>query len=201
MPKQSIVAKARVWIDDLASGRVRSFTEIAMREGKVQRHIRLLAPLAFLPPYTLTAIANGTLSQDVTVTTLARDVPYSWRQGLFPSALRGGASCLRPPRNIPSKPASQPLGSGRSASWLWTNTKSLVLPRKSAGIGKTTTVVTKDRSEGSAEPAKANKPHQSEGTGTRLRRAESALICIGKFPLAEGRRIAITRPLRVWWNW
>jgi site-specific DNA recombinase len=72
------VAKARVWIDDLASGRVRSFGEIATREGKVERHIRLLAPLAFLSPRSLAAIANGTFRQDVTVTTLARGVPLLW---------------------------------------------------------------------------------------------------------------------------
>jgi site-specific DNA recombinase len=72
------VAKARVWIDDLASGRIQSFAEIARREGKVERHIRLLAPLAFLPPQTLAAIADGTFRQDVTVTTLARAVPFSW---------------------------------------------------------------------------------------------------------------------------
>ncbi len=50
------VAKARSWIDDLASGRVRSFDEIAKREGKVERHIRLLTPLAFIPPRTVAAI-------------------------------------------------------------------------------------------------------------------------------------------------
>jgi site-specific DNA recombinase len=44
------VAKARSWIDDVASGCVRSFAEIAEREGKVERHIRLLTPLAFIPP-------------------------------------------------------------------------------------------------------------------------------------------------------
>jgi site-specific DNA recombinase len=72
------VAKARPWIDDLASGRIRSFAEIARREGKVERHIRLLALLAFLPPRTLAAIANGTFRQDVTLTALARAVPFSW---------------------------------------------------------------------------------------------------------------------------
>jgi site-specific DNA recombinase len=72
------VAKARAWIDDLASGRVRSFDDIAEREGKVERHIRLLAPLAFIPPSSLAAIINGTGPHDATVTALAQAVPYRW---------------------------------------------------------------------------------------------------------------------------
>jgi site-specific DNA recombinase len=46
----SAIAKARNWIDDLVDGRVGSFSEIADREGKVERHIRLLTPLAFVSP-------------------------------------------------------------------------------------------------------------------------------------------------------
>jgi site-specific DNA recombinase len=72
------VAKARAWIDDLASGRTRSFDEIAEREGKVERHIRLLTPLAFIPPRTLAAIIDGTGPHDATVTALAQAVPYRW---------------------------------------------------------------------------------------------------------------------------
>jgi site-specific DNA recombinase len=71
-------AKARSWIDDIVSGRVQSFDEIAEREGKVERHIRLLAPLAFIPPRTLAAIIDGTGSHDATVTALAQAVPYRW---------------------------------------------------------------------------------------------------------------------------
>ena len=72
------IAKARSWIDDLASGRVRSFAEIAEREDKVERHIRLLTPLAFIPPRTLAAIIDGTSPHDATVTALAQAVPYRW---------------------------------------------------------------------------------------------------------------------------
>jgi len=72
------VAKARAWIDDIASGCVRSFAEIAEREGKVERHIRLLTLLAFIPPRTLAAIIDGTGPHDVTVTTLAQAVPNRW---------------------------------------------------------------------------------------------------------------------------
>jgi site-specific DNA recombinase len=71
-------AKARSWIDDLVSGRIRTFAEIAEREGKVERHIRLLAPLAFIPPRTLTAIIDGTGPHDATVTALAQSIPYRW---------------------------------------------------------------------------------------------------------------------------
>jgi site-specific DNA recombinase len=74
------VAKARSWIDDLVSGRIQSFDEIAQREGKVERHIRLLAPLAFIPPRTLAAIVAGTGPHDATVTALAQAVPYRWNR-------------------------------------------------------------------------------------------------------------------------
>jgi site-specific DNA recombinase len=72
------VAKARSWIDDVVSGRVQSLAEIAEREGKVERHIRLLTPLAFLPPRTLAAIIDGTGPHDATVTALAQAVPHRW---------------------------------------------------------------------------------------------------------------------------
>jgi hypothetical protein len=57
---------------------VGSFNEIAEREGKVERHIRVLTPLAFIPPSTLAAIIDGTGRHDVTVTALAQAVPYRW---------------------------------------------------------------------------------------------------------------------------
>jgi site-specific DNA recombinase len=72
------VAKARSWIDGVTSGCVRSFAEIAAREGKVERHIRLLTPLAFIPPRTLAAIIDGSGPHDATVTAPAQGVPYRW---------------------------------------------------------------------------------------------------------------------------
>jgi site-specific DNA recombinase len=72
------IAKARCWIEDLASGRVRSFAEIAEHEAKVERHIRLLTPLAFTPPQTLAAIIAGEGSSDLTVTALSHAIPWSW---------------------------------------------------------------------------------------------------------------------------
>jgi len=48
-----------------------------MARSIVSRHIRLLAPLAFIPPSVLEGIINSTLS-NVTVTALAKTIPYHW---------------------------------------------------------------------------------------------------------------------------
>jgi hypothetical protein len=66
-------AKARAWIADLAEGRAASFAEIAKREGKVERHIRLLAPLAFVSPQLVFRIIDGHVPS-VAVTALAKQV-------------------------------------------------------------------------------------------------------------------------------
>jgi site-specific DNA recombinase len=73
------IAKARVWISDLAAGRVGSIGEIANREGKVERHIRLLAPLAFVSPKLIANIASGD-APPPRITDFARRVAYSWKQ-------------------------------------------------------------------------------------------------------------------------
>jgi site-specific DNA recombinase len=74
------IAKARKWVDDLAHGRVASFAVIARREGKVERHVRLLAPLAFVSPRIVSALLDGTAPADLTLTTLARVLPSSWAE-------------------------------------------------------------------------------------------------------------------------
>jgi site-specific DNA recombinase len=74
------IVKARTWIDDLLEGRVSSFAEIAKREGKVERHIRLLAPLAFVSPQIISEIIDGASCLDLTVTGLAKGLAYSWAE-------------------------------------------------------------------------------------------------------------------------
>jgi site-specific DNA recombinase len=74
------IAKARAWMSDLAEGRAASFDEIAQRENKVERHIRYLAPLAFVSPRIIEAIANGNAPADLTVSTLARKMPHGWAE-------------------------------------------------------------------------------------------------------------------------
>jgi hypothetical protein len=41
-------------------------------------YIRLLAPVAFLSPRIIAAIIDGTAPADLTVTGLAKALPYSW---------------------------------------------------------------------------------------------------------------------------
>jgi DNA invertase Pin-like site-specific DNA recombinase len=72
------IAKARSWVDDLANGRVGSFALLARREGKVERHIRLLLPLAFLSPRIVSGLLDGTAPAGLTITALARGLPWSW---------------------------------------------------------------------------------------------------------------------------
>jgi site-specific DNA recombinase len=74
------IAKARIWIDDVIERRVSSFAEIAEREGKVERHIRLLAPLAFVSPRIISEIIDGAACPDLTVTGLANGLAYSWAE-------------------------------------------------------------------------------------------------------------------------
>ena len=59
-------------------GQVSSFAEIAEREGKVERHIRFLVPLAFVSPQLITAIIEGSAQSDITATELVKSLPYSW---------------------------------------------------------------------------------------------------------------------------
>lgn len=74
------IAKARKWIDDIRLGHCAAFAEIATGGALCERHIRLLAPLAFLSPRIIAAIADGTAPADLTVTGLAKALPYSWAE-------------------------------------------------------------------------------------------------------------------------
>ena len=72
------IAKARRWMDSLVEGRISSFGELAEAEGKAERHIRRLVPLAFLSPRIVRAIADGSAPGDLTVTNLTAALPHGW---------------------------------------------------------------------------------------------------------------------------
>jgi len=74
------IGRARSWIEELIEGRVSSFAQIAKREGKVERHIRFLAPLALVSPRIVAALIDGSAPADLTITALAKALPYSWAE-------------------------------------------------------------------------------------------------------------------------
>jgi hypothetical protein len=58
--RDALLTAIRGWIDEIRLGRIGSFAEIAEREVRGERHIRLLVPLAFLSPRIVAAIVDGT---------------------------------------------------------------------------------------------------------------------------------------------
>jgi site-specific DNA recombinase len=74
------IAKARNWVDELADGQLGSLAVLAKREGKLERHIRLLLPLAFLSPRIVSGLLDGTALSGLTITALARMLPWSWAE-------------------------------------------------------------------------------------------------------------------------
>jgi site-specific DNA recombinase len=74
------IAKARKWVEDLTHGHAAPrLAAIARREGVVERHARVLVPLAFVSPRIVSALLDGT-APALTVTTLARGLPDSWAE-------------------------------------------------------------------------------------------------------------------------
>jgi site-specific DNA recombinase len=53
------VAHARLWFEELSSGRVRSSVEIAKREGLQRGYVGRLMKLAFLSPAIVDAVVEG----------------------------------------------------------------------------------------------------------------------------------------------
>ena len=55
----SAISKARRWVGELATGT--ALSDIAKQEGKTERQIRLLIPLAFTPPRRVSNIVDGSI--------------------------------------------------------------------------------------------------------------------------------------------
>lgn len=74
------IARARKWMDDLIGGKVASFEAIAEVEKIGERHVRRLAPLAFLSPKIINALANEETSSSLSVSRLTLALPHSWAE-------------------------------------------------------------------------------------------------------------------------
>ena len=74
------IARARKWMDDLIGGKVAALEEIAEVEKIGVRHVRWLAPLAFLSPKIIQALANEEASSGPSVSRLTLALPHSWAE-------------------------------------------------------------------------------------------------------------------------
>jgi site-specific DNA recombinase len=61
-----------------------TLAEIAHREGKGERQIRLLLPMAFTSPFTVRSIMDG-LAPVTTVAALLRNIPLMWDAAFGPA--------------------------------------------------------------------------------------------------------------------
>jgi site-specific DNA recombinase len=73
------IAKARVWVDELVSGRVSGTDAIARRERQSERSVRMTLNLAFLAPQIVEAAIGGTLPHGAAVSNLTHVVTL-WSQ-------------------------------------------------------------------------------------------------------------------------
>lgn len=71
------VRSSRHWVNELLAGA--ALSEIAKREGKSARQIRLLIPLAFLPPPQMRRIMDGSVVRG-NLTEMSRELSLVWPQ-------------------------------------------------------------------------------------------------------------------------
>ena len=74
------IAKSRAWIATILKDPSASFETIAAQQNLAERHVRFLAPLAYLAPRIIEAIAEGRAPADLTVTRLVRALPMVWAE-------------------------------------------------------------------------------------------------------------------------
>ena len=72
------IARSRAWVDTILEDPAADFGTIAKRESLAERHVRFLAPLAYLSPGIIEAIAEGKAPANLTVTRLVRNLPTVW---------------------------------------------------------------------------------------------------------------------------
>lgn len=83
------IASARHWLEMLIRGEVRDLEDIAKREGRSGRSVRMILSLAFLAPDIVTAAIAGTLPRGLGLSDMT-DLPIDWAEqrrklGLVPA--------------------------------------------------------------------------------------------------------------------
>jgi DNA invertase Pin-like site-specific DNA recombinase len=73
------VATARQWLDELVRGKVLDLNEIAKREGRSKRSVRMILSLAFLSPEIVSAAIAGTLPRGLGLSNMT-GAPMDWSE-------------------------------------------------------------------------------------------------------------------------
>ncbi|WP_262269612.1 recombinase family protein [Microvirga yunnanensis] len=73
------IAKARSWLAELVDGRVKHTHDLAMREGRSERSVRMILNLAFLSPEIVQAAVEGRLPHGTGLTALV-EAPLCWKE-------------------------------------------------------------------------------------------------------------------------
>jgi hypothetical protein len=71
------IAAARKWLDELVQGDVRDLDEIAKREARSERSVRMILSLAFLSPEIVSAAIRGILPRGLGLSDMT-DLPMDW---------------------------------------------------------------------------------------------------------------------------
>jgi hypothetical protein len=76
------MVRAHKWFNDLVSGRVNNFAEIASQEGIDKSYVSRVMNLAFLAPDIIESIISGRQPADLNVEKLTKriDLPLDWEQ-------------------------------------------------------------------------------------------------------------------------
>ena len=74
------IARSRHWIEAILKHPAVDFGAIGKHEKLAERHVRFLAPLTYLSPRIIQAIAEGRAPADMTVTQLTRNLPLPWTE-------------------------------------------------------------------------------------------------------------------------
>ncbi len=76
------IARARIWVDELISGKEKSVATIAAHAGVSEIYISKLLPAAFLAPGIVNAIIEGKYPVDITSDTLTKQtrLPLAWSE-------------------------------------------------------------------------------------------------------------------------
>ena len=77
-PLQLALARGYRWLAMLESGEVKTMRELAAREGVDNSYVSRMINLTLLPPWTVAAILDDTLPNNLTLFDLAVDPPTLW---------------------------------------------------------------------------------------------------------------------------